>query len=98
MKICIITLHHVYNYGSVLQAYATQRLFEKQGCDVEVVDYLTPIRTPRHLLFGDSKISPFYRVGRALSILFKEMTIGRFIRRQLNLTERYVTVEDLDSY
>lgn len=39
MKASIITLHAVLNYGSVLQTYATQRLFEKHGFETEVVDY-----------------------------------------------------------
>ena len=38
-KISIITLHRIVNYGSVLQAYATQYVFEKLGYEVEFVDY-----------------------------------------------------------
>ena len=40
MKIGIITMHRVKNIGSVLQAYATQRAFEKLGYDSELVDYM----------------------------------------------------------
>lgn len=39
MKASIITLHAVSNYGSVLQTYATQKLFEKHGFETEIVDY-----------------------------------------------------------
>lgn len=39
MKISIITLQNVSNYGSVLQAYATQLYFQTIGYDVELVDY-----------------------------------------------------------
>ena len=35
MKVAIITLHRVYNYGSALQAYATQTVFEKAGYEAE---------------------------------------------------------------
>ena len=42
MKIAIVTLHRVYNYGSVLQAYATQKVFEKRGHSTQVIDYITP--------------------------------------------------------
>ena len=38
-KIDIITLHRVGNYGSVLQAYALQEVFEKKGNKVEIIDY-----------------------------------------------------------
>lgn len=36
MKIAIITMHAVKNYGSVLQTYATQKIFSKMGFDVEI--------------------------------------------------------------
>lgn len=40
MKIGIITMHRVKNIGSVLQAYATQRAFDKLGYDSELIDYM----------------------------------------------------------
>ena len=45
MNIKIITLHRVFNYGSVLQTYATEKMFEKHGHKVEIIDYITEIRT-----------------------------------------------------
>lgn len=39
-KICLITRHAIVNYGSFLQTYATQKLFEDCGCHVEVLDYV----------------------------------------------------------
>lgn len=39
MKIGILTVHHSYNYGAVLQAFATQKLIEKLGHDVEFIDF-----------------------------------------------------------
>lgn len=40
MRISIITLHRVLNYGSVLQAFATSEIFKSFGCQVEFVDYV----------------------------------------------------------
>lgn len=40
MKIGIITMHRVLNIGSVLQAYATQKAFEKLGYESELIDYM----------------------------------------------------------
>ena len=40
MKISIITRHAVPNYGSLLQSYATQKIFEKIGFDVEFINYV----------------------------------------------------------
>ncbi len=39
MKISIITRHSVPNYGSLLQCYATERVYEKLGLDVEFINY-----------------------------------------------------------
>ena len=39
MKLSLITMQGVYNYGSALQTYASQRVFERLGLEVEVVDY-----------------------------------------------------------
>ncbi len=40
MKVAIITLHAIDNYGSVLQTYATEKLFQQQGCEVETINYI----------------------------------------------------------
>lgn len=39
MKIGIITMHKVLNYGSALQAYATQWILSSLGYDSEIIDY-----------------------------------------------------------
>ena len=40
MKIDIITLHYIWHYGSLLQTYATCKVFEKLGLETEVIDYV----------------------------------------------------------
>lgn len=40
MKVGIITRHAIANYGSILQSYATQRVFEKLGVEAEIIDYV----------------------------------------------------------
>ncbi len=43
MKIGIITLHRVINYGSALQAYALQQYINKEGLgEAELIDYVFP--------------------------------------------------------
>lgn len=39
MRIGIMTLMHGYNYGGMLQCYGVKRALEKQGHDVEVIDF-----------------------------------------------------------
>ena len=42
MKIILITKHYVKNYGSVLQAYASQELLSRRGDKVYVANYILP--------------------------------------------------------
>lgn len=39
MKVQVITRHAVTNYGSILQAIATQKIIEKCDCECEIIDY-----------------------------------------------------------
>lgn len=38
-KVTVITLQNVRNYGSVLQALATQHVFQELGVDVDFINY-----------------------------------------------------------
>lgn len=38
----IITIHNIFNYGSVFQAYALQRICEQLGCRTEIINYVFP--------------------------------------------------------
>jgi hypothetical protein len=98
MRVAIVTLHRVYNYGSVLQAYATQEVFEKRGHDTKIIDYITPQRTKWRLFWGkgaEGQSNVIYRIAKIGSFILKEKTFGRFVRTRLNLTKRYVTADDL---
>ena len=41
-KIGLLTMHRVVNFGSILQAYATQIVIEKLGYDCEIINYQYP--------------------------------------------------------
>lgn len=47
-KVAVITRHAVSNYGSLLQAIATQRLIEQCGCSCEIIDYIREDETYRN--------------------------------------------------
>ena len=40
MKVGILTFHNAYNYGAILQAFATQEIVKGYGHEVEVINYL----------------------------------------------------------
>lgn len=39
-KVTVITLQNVRNYGSALQALATQEIFRSLGCQVDFINYV----------------------------------------------------------
>jgi len=47
MKIGIITMHKVLNFGSALQAYALQRKLKEMGYESEIIDYNFPPKKKR---------------------------------------------------
>lgn len=49
MKVDIVTLHNINNYGSVLQTYATQKVFESLGYETEIIDYCRKNNLPSNL-------------------------------------------------
>ena len=49
MKASVITMHRIYNYGSVLQTYATQKILEDMGVECEIIDYISPYRAKKPL-------------------------------------------------
>ena len=38
-KVGVITYHSAYNFGSVLQAYATQKVVQELGYEVKIINY-----------------------------------------------------------
>lgn len=103
MKIAIITLHRIYNYGSALQTWATQQIFEGLGHEAAVVNYITPQRTLLRTFLKEPAgryngllRKTAYRVAKVGSIALKELTFGRFVRSHLNLTKKYIHAADLE--
>ena len=41
-RVGIVTMHKVVNYGSALQAWATQEVIRRLGYDVLIIDYVYP--------------------------------------------------------
>ena len=105
-KICLITLHRVKNYGSVLQTYATQYVLEKMGYEVEIVDYypsrytfigmLKRIKNQNSLLKKNVLIRLAARMIIIPSYVLRFKTFNKFIHKYLNLSQQtYKTFEDL---
>lgn len=77
MRIGIITIHKLYNFGTNLQAYALQHYIEeKYGAKVEIIDYLFPNK------YHKNKI-PFLRniriwLGKVKADIFQKKLILKY--------------------
>ncbi len=104
LKIAVITMHTIKNYGSVLQTYATQRILEEMGADVEIINYIRK----KNL---DSNLSETWtRSDRGAKKAIKKMvlhpTIHRwkkvfwnYLKKNLSLSEHiYVEIEDFENH
>ena len=50
MKVSVITMHSVKNYGSALQTFATQKVLENMGLEVEFINYIRSKYMDKNLL------------------------------------------------
>lgn len=106
MKIDVITLHRVRNYGSSLQTLATQRYFQKLGCDVEVIDYYperySSFGLLKRLKYKSKKLekNPILllcaRMIISVSYLKKKIVFDSFLKKYIHMTPKtYKTEEEL---
>jgi hypothetical protein len=99
MRVGIITYHSAYNFGSVLQALATQKSVERLGYQAEIINYR--MRSQRDFY-------SFYRKKYGIKTLAKDILLTphnreRHIRNErfekvihsMNLTDEYVEPEDV---
>lgn len=90
MKIGLVTIYHVPNYGSVLQAYATQQLLCSLGHDVKIIQYnYFNDRWYAELGRSPSFRERFYWLKTILMPLSKAAVLQRFRRKFLNFTEPF---------
>ena len=70
LKVSLITRHAVSNYGSLLQAYATQVVLEGAGHQVEVVDYVRSDESPQELERTLLKLKPLWNSNPIVRALY----------------------------
>ena len=103
-KIIISTIFKVCNYGTVLQAYATQKFLQEQNYNVKILNYEQERLKTRNLLFTSNKdkTSIKNRLYRMLSILYRmpgniiiKHKFNIFVKKYLKLTEKeYLNKEE----
>ena len=102
-KIGIITIHRIHNYGSVLQAYALQRVCEDLGYQVEMIDYVFPNTFQLDNKFqtaGDTQPNEpkWIKLLFGLSLMRQHKGIDSFVANYLHLSKESYTTPDALKY
>lgn len=105
MKISVITRHAVANYGSLLQAIATQKIIEKTGNECEIIDYLRDDEKLGNCTFTLAKADSKWSKNKIIYVLYcivrypenylANKKFERMQRQYLNLSKRYRSLEEL---
>lgn len=98
MKIAVITLHRVRNYGSSLQTFATQSFFEKMGFQVEIIDYyperyssvglLKRLKNKSEKLNHNVILLTGARIIISFSYLKKKIVFDRFLKQYIQMSKQ----------
>jgi len=102
-KIGIITIHKIYNYGSVLQAYALQKKCEDLGFGVEIIDYEFPNQFHQHNQYNDGFDSQpnepqWIKLLFSRALMRQHKGISSFVKNYQHLSrQKYNTPESLKS-
>ena len=97
MKALLVTIFKVPNFGSVLQAYATQQVLESLGAECKVLNY-DHINSEWSVAHGVPKQGLKNKIGRLLGLKphhRKEVKLQAFTKKYLNLTKLYSRMEDI---
>jgi len=101
-KAAVLTIFRVPNYGSVLQAYASQYLVERLGYDCVLIDYINP--NEWHYSHGACRVRDgfFKRLAKYVAGFFAvfhrhhmRRRLDKFISRYLHLTSKYNSLDSL---
>ena len=100
-KVGIITIHKSHNYGAVLQAFATQRIFNSVGCETQFIDYETTAskhdKTFLRCSFSVNSIKHNIRNILHPFLFFKRRkNFEKFINNYLNIGEKQYNSHNIE--
>ncbi|ANQ15900.1 polysaccharide pyruvyl transferase family protein [Vibrio natriegens] len=88
----ILTIHSVYNYGAMLQAYALAKFIENQGHKVEIIDY-QPYNIYKAYNFYFCDI--FKRPRGAASLLKQKLLYKQKFKRFTSFVDRKIPLSNI---
>ena len=105
MKVDVITRHAPANYGSLLQAIATQKIIEKLGYECEIIDYISTEENGGRIAFTQLKTKKewndkplkklIYLTFRQLENLMMYHRFSKMREKYLIMTKRYSSKNEL---
>lgn len=99
MKAAVITLHNMCNYGSQLQAYATQEKLRQYFDDVVLIDYRRPDTYGIRFLRYFSKGNPVKAAAVLPTLLHYKRLFGDFQKEYIHLTNKtYLIEKDFENF
>lgn len=102
-KIGIVTIHTDFNYGAVLQAVATQKIFELNGYDAEIIDYENPVISEQsRLMYKQDGKMKGYLITFIRNTIFGRYFFYKKAIKDLDLyrkksAKKYHTLEELNT-
>lgn len=93
MRIGLLTIYHVPNYGSVLQAYASQAIFEKMGAACDIINYKYP--NEWHWKHGAIKPRGLRAWVRRFVPSKKTLILSRFRHHYFHFTQRFNNLDEM---
>lgn len=99
MKAGVITLHSVCNYGTQLQAYATQEKLKQYFEDVVFIDYRRPDTYGINLIKTFTKGNILKAPVILPTIAYWKKVFGGFQKKYLKFTEeKYLKIDDFNNF
>lgn len=84
MKIAIITMHAIKNYGSALQTFATQKFLSDREYDVEIINYIRKKNLDKNI------IKTWTRDDSGISKIMKQIVLYPTVKRWIKIFNNYL--------
>lgn len=96
----LMTFHASYNFGSVMQAWATQRIVSEMGYDCEIINFRTAIQKDKYSIFPirmgyQQLLRNIFQISHILEKNRSNKKYEDFIQNTLKISEEYNTIDEL---
>lgn len=92
MKVEVITLHRITNFGSMLQTYATQTAIEKLGHEAEVLDFVPEGMSFKRANWPKNDVPAWKKIIKLPPLfavnLIEYSDVSRFLRKYIHISPK----------